>query len=71
MLVLTPIGVFLSGGFDSSLIVALLAESGQRGLMTFSIGFEAAGGESGDEFFYSDIVAKEFGTDHRQIRIED
>jgi asparagine synthase (glutamine-hydrolysing) len=66
-----PIGVFLSGGFDSSLIVALLAESGQRGLMTFSIGFEAAGGESGDEFFYSDIVAKAFGTDHRQIRIED
>jgi len=66
-----PIGVLLSGGFDSSLIVALLAESGQRGLMTFSIGFEAAGGESGDEFFYSDIVAKAFGTDHRQIRIED
>jgi asparagine synthase (glutamine-hydrolysing) len=66
-----PVGVLLSGGFDSGLIVALLAESGQRGLMTFSIGFEAAGGESGDEFFYSDIVAKAFGTDHRQIRVED
>jgi asparagine synthase (glutamine-hydrolysing) len=66
-----PIGVLLSGGFDSSLIVALLAESGQRGLTTFSIGFEAAGGESGDEFHYSDLVAKTFGTDHRQIRIED
>jgi asparagine synthase (glutamine-hydrolysing) len=66
-----PIGVLLSGGFDSSLIVALLAESGQRGLTTFSIGFEAAGGESGDEFEYSDLVAKFFGTDHRQIRIED
>ena len=48
-----PVGVLLSGGLDSSLIVALLAESGQRGLKTFSIGFEAAGGESGDEFFYS------------------
>jgi asparagine synthase (glutamine-hydrolysing) len=65
-----PIGVLLSGGFDSSLIVALLAERGQRGLMTFSIGFETVGGLSGDEFFYSDIVAKTFGTDHRQIRID-
>jgi asparagine synthase (glutamine-hydrolysing) len=65
-----PVGVLLSGGIDSSLVVALLAESGQRDLMTFSIGFEAAGGESGDEFYYSDIVAKEFHTDHRQIRID-
>jgi asparagine synthase (glutamine-hydrolysing) len=65
-----PVGVLLSGGIDSSLIVALLAESGQRDLKTFSIGFEAAGGESGDEFYYSDIVAREFGTDHRQIRID-
>jgi asparagine synthase (glutamine-hydrolysing) len=65
-----PVGVLLSGGLDSSLIVALLAEAGQKGLKTFSIGFEAAGGESGDEFQYSDLVAKEFGTDHHQIRIE-
>jgi asparagine synthase (glutamine-hydrolysing) len=40
-------------------------------LTTFSIGFEAAGGESGDEFRYSDVVARTFGTDHHQIRIED
>jgi asparagine synthase (glutamine-hydrolysing) len=65
-----PIGVLLSGGIDSSLIVALLARSGQRGLMTFSIGFEAAGGMTGDEFFYSDLVAKAFATDHHQIRID-
>ena len=64
-----PVGVLLSGGLDSSLIVALLAEPGQRGLTTFSIGFEAAGGESGDEFEYSDLVAKQFGTDHHQIHI--
>jgi asparagine synthase (glutamine-hydrolysing) len=64
-----PVGVLLSGGIDSSLVVALLAESGQQGLRTFSIGFEAAGGESGDEFHYSDLVAREFATEHQQIRI--
>jgi asparagine synthase (glutamine-hydrolysing) len=64
-----PVGVLLSGGLDSSLIVALLAEQGQKGLTTFSIGFESGGGESGDEFAYSDIVAKQFGTEHHQIRI--
>ena len=62
-----PVGVLLSGGIDSSLVVALLAEAGQTDLMTFSIGFEAAGGESGDEFEYSDIVAQHFGTKHHQI----
>ena len=64
-----PVGVLLSGGLDSSLIVALLAEQGQRGLRTFSVGFEAGGGESGDEFSYSDLVAEHFGTDHQQIMI--
>ncbi|MBU2662738.1 N-acetylglutaminylglutamine amidotransferase [Actinoplanes bogorensis] len=64
-----PVGVLLSGGIDSSYIVALLAEQGQKGLTTFSIGFEAGGGEQGDEFAYSDIVAKQFDTTHHQIRI--
>jgi asparagine synthase (glutamine-hydrolysing) len=39
------VGVLLSGGVDSSLIVGLLAEEGQTGLATYSIGFEAAYGE--------------------------
>ena len=65
-----PVGVLLSGGIDSSLVVALLAEAGQRDLRTFSIGFDSAGGESGDEFEYSDLVARYFGTRHEQIRIE-
>ncbi|MGH3930912.1 MAG: N-acetylglutaminylglutamine amidotransferase [Pseudonocardiaceae bacterium] len=64
-----PVGILLSGGIDSSLVVALLAEGGQRGLRTFSVGFEAAGGESGDEFVYSDQVAAHFGTDHQKIMI--
>ena len=52
-----PVGVLLSGGLDSCLIVALLAEQGQRGLATFSIGFPDAGGREGDEFAFSDLVA--------------
>lgn len=62
-----PVGVLLSGGVDSSLIVGLLAESGQSNLMTFSIGFEEANGEQGDEFIYSDLIAQRFETDHHKI----
>jgi asparagine synthase (glutamine-hydrolysing) len=64
-----PVGCLLSGGVDSSLIVGLLAEAGQTGLQTFSIGFESVGDVEGDEFKWSDIVADRFGTDHHQIRI--
>ena len=62
-----PVGVLLSGGVDSSLVVGLLAELGQTGLQTFSVGFEAANQEKGDEFVYSDLIAKYYGTDHHQI----
>lgn len=62
-----PVGVLLSGGLDSSLITGLLAEAGQQGLATFSVGFEEAGGEKGDEFQYSDLIAKHYGTDHHRI----
>ncbi|OBJ49568.1 N-acetylglutaminylglutamine amidotransferase [Mycobacterium sp. 1423905.2] len=65
-----PVGVLLSGGIDSSVVVALLAEQGQHGLATFSIGFDSAGGESGDEYFYSDLIAKTFDTDHHKIHID-
>ena len=64
-----PVGILLSGGLDSSLIVALLAEQGQTGLATFSVGFEDVGEREGDEFEFSDLVAAEFGTDHHQIRV--
>ncbi|WP_343314843.1 N-acetylglutaminylglutamine amidotransferase [Brucella sp. BE17] len=62
-----PVGVLLSGGVDSSLIVGLLAEAGQAGLMSFSVGFEEANGEKGDEFVYSDLIAKHYGTEHHKI----
>jgi asparagine synthase (glutamine-hydrolysing) len=65
-----PVGVLLSGGIDSSVVVALLAEQGQHGLATFSIGFDSAGGQSGDEYHYSDMVAKTFDTDHHKIHID-
>ncbi len=65
-----PVGVLLSGGIDSSIVVALLAEQGQHGLATFSIGFDSVGDESGDEYVYSDLIAKTFDTDHHHIHID-
>jgi asparagine synthase (glutamine-hydrolysing) len=64
-----PVGVLLSGGLDSSLLVALLAESGVRDLLTFSVGFEDQPEERGNEFEYSDRVAARYGTRHHQYRI--
>ena len=65
-----PVGVLLSGGLDSSLIVALLADSGQEKLATFSIGFDDVGDREGNEFRYSDVIAAEFATDHHRIHID-
>ncbi|MDH4585204.1 N-acetylglutaminylglutamine amidotransferase [Pseudomonas sp. BN415] len=63
------VGVLLSGGVDSSLLVGLLAEAGVERLATFSIGFQDAGGERGDEFEFSDLIARHYGTRHQQLRI--
>ncbi len=64
-----PVGVLLSGGIDSSLLVGLLAEAGQKGLKTFSVGFEDAPEEKGNEFEYSDAVAQKFETEHHQLMV--
>ena len=63
------VGVLLSGGLDSSLLVALLAEQGVEDLMTFSVGFEDHPEERGNEFEYSDAVAEHFATRHHQFHI--
>jgi asparagine synthase (glutamine-hydrolysing) len=65
-----PVGVLLSGGLDSSLIVALLETSGQEKLATFSIGFDDVGVREGNEFRYSDIIAAKFDTDHHKIHVD-
>jgi asparagine synthase (glutamine-hydrolysing) len=57
-----PLGVFLSGGIDSSIITALMADLVEASkIKTFSIGFNE---ESFDESDYASVVAKRFGTDH-------
>jgi asparagine synthase (glutamine-hydrolysing) len=65
-----PVGVLLSGGLDSSILVALLAGQGQRGLKTFSVGFETVGDVEGDEFRYSDLIARRFDTEHHRIKVD-
>lgn len=64
-----PVGVLLSGGLDSSLLVALLAEAGLSDLRTFSVGFEDAQEESGNEFEFSDQVVKRYGTRHHKFLV--
>ena len=57
-----PVGAFLSGGVDSSAVVAILAELGQRPVSTFTIGFEDDTGF--DERPFARQVARRFGTEH-------
>jgi len=64
-----PVGILLSGGLDSSLLVALLAEVGGGELLTFSVGFEDEPEEKGNEFEYSELVADLYGTRHHRIHI--
>lgn len=64
-----PVGVLLSGGLDSSLVVALLAEAGVKDIRTFSIGFEDIGEEKGSEFEYSDQVVDRYQTLHKKYMI--
>jgi asparagine synthase (glutamine-hydrolysing) len=57
-----PLGAFLSGGVDSSSVVALMAEASAQAVKTCTIGFDVA---ALDETAYADRVARRFATDHR------
>ena len=63
-----PVGILLSGGLDSSLLVGMLADHVDN-LNTFSIGFEDVAGETANEFEYSDLMAEHFGTQHHRFSI--
>ena len=61
-----PLGAFLSGGIDSSIIVALMSEASSRSIKTFSIGF---GEKSYDEVEYARIVADRYQTEHHEFQV--
>ena len=63
-----PLGAFLSGGLDSSLIVALMQKHSNADVKTFSIGFE--GDESFDETAYAQEVARRLETKHTAFRVQ-
>ncbi|KAA0445992.1 MAG: N-acetylglutaminylglutamine amidotransferase [Candidatus Thioglobus sp.] len=64
-----PIGVLLSGGIDSSLLVGLLNQAGHQNINTFSIGFENIGAEVGSEFEYSDQISAQFNSKHKKYLV--
>jgi asparagine synthase (glutamine-hydrolysing) len=63
-----PVGVFLSGGLDSSTTVALLAEAGVENVKTFSVAYRE--GAAYDETAYASLVADRFKTDHHVLYID-
>ena len=62
-----PLGAFLSGGVDSSLIVGMMAKLSGRPVKTFSIGFEE---KDFDELAYAKLVSKHFSTEHHEFIVK-
>ncbi len=61
-----PVGCFLSGGLDTSILVAYASKASPEPLKTFCMGF----GEETDEFRDAKVIAEKFGTDHRELTVD-
>jgi asparagine synthase (glutamine-hydrolysing) len=64
-----PLGAFLSGGIDSTAVVAFMREAAGKGVRTFSIGFDSAHGYH-NEAPYAERVARHFGTEHETLIVQ-
>src|SRR5439155_18781158 len=70
-----PLGVFLSGGLDSTAVLAMMSKiTGGERVKTFSVGYEAGGPddaaiEAENEFSYARAAATQFGADHHEFRM--
>jgi len=62
-----PLGAFLSGGIDSSTVVALMAKNSSQPIKTFSIGFKE---EKYNELQYASLIAKRYKTEHHEMIVE-
>lgn len=65
-----PLGAFLSGGIDSSLVVALMKEMTDQPIKTFTIGFGGQKGGYLDERGYAKEVSERYGTEHFEFQVE-
>lgn len=63
-----PLGAFLSGGVDSSIVVAMMAKTSSKPVKTFTVGFE--GDDGFDERPYARMVAERYGTDHTEFVVQ-
>jgi len=63
-----PIGAFLSGGLDSSTVVAYMAKNSSQPVNTFSVGFRS---RPHDELTYAGLVAKQYGTNHHELVVDE
>lgn len=60
-----PLGAFLSGGIDSSVVVAMMARNLEGSFQTFSVGFD----DASDELPHAELVARRFATEHHEVLV--
>ena len=65
-----PLGAFLSGGIDSSILVGLMAQQSQKRVETFTVSFTGSGEEFYDERDSAAAVARRWNTEHHEISVD-